>query len=79
MLCSAIKALSAPAISVASIDCERIPNAAAEALTFAPLTITAFHAEHSPGGPNDFHSNADYGWPDPSKPNGLPYVQRDGE
>ena len=33
----------------------------------------------SEGGPHDFYSNGDYWWPDPSKPDGLPYIQRDGE
>ena len=28
---------------------------------------------------NDFYSNGDYWWPDASKPNGLPYIRRDGE
>ena len=44
-----------------------------------PLTITAFPAKLSQGGPNDFYSNGDYWWPDPRKPDGLPYIQRDGE
>ena len=33
----------------------------------------------SEGGPNDFYSNGDYWRPDPAKPDGLPYIQRDGE
>jgi len=28
---------------------------------------------------HDYMSMAPYWWPDPSKPNGLPYIQRDGE
>ena len=30
-------------------------------------------------GPNDFYSNGDYWWPDPTKTDGLPYIQRDGQ
>ena len=68
-----------PSVDVGAIDRERIMKAADAALTLAPITITKFHAEHSVGGPNDFYSNADYWWPDPSKTNGLPYIQHDGE
>ena len=67
------------AVDVAAIDRPRILKAAAAALRQPPLTITAFPAKLSQGGPNDFYSNADYWWPDPSKPDGLPYVQHDGQ
>lgn len=72
---------SAPKLSVdvAAIDKDRILKAASAALNQAPVTITAFPAKLSEGGPNDFYSNGDYWWPDPSKPNGLPYIRRDGE
>jgi hypothetical protein len=66
-------------LDVGAIDRERILRAADAALSLAPVTITKFHAEHSAGGPNDFYSNGDYWWPDPTKTNGLPYIQRDGE
>lgn len=70
---------SSPAVNVAKIDRERILNAAEIALAQPPVTITASRAKLSEGGPNDFYSNGDYWWPDPSKPDGLPYIQRDGE
>ncbi|MDB5297447.1 MAG: alginate lyase [Phycisphaerales bacterium] len=66
-------------VDVAAIDRERILKAAAAALAQPPVTITAFPAKLSEGGPNDFYSNGDYWWPDPAKPGGLPYVKRDGE
>ena len=66
-------------IDVAAIDRERILKAAAAALEMKPLSITKFRAKLSEGGPNDFYSNGDYWWPDPTKPDGLPYIQRDGE
>ncbi len=66
-------------LDVAAIDEDRILKAATAALSQAPVTITAFPAKLSEGGPNDFYSNGDYWWPDPKKPNGLPYIKRDGE
>ncbi len=66
-------------VDVASIDRERILAAAAVALTQQPISITTFPAKLSQGGPNDFYSNGDYWWPAPSKPDGLPYIRRDGQ
>lgn len=60
-------------------DRARILTAADAALKLEPLTITSFRAKLSEGGPNDFYSNGDYWWPDPKKPDGLPYIKRDGE
>ncbi len=67
------------ALDVAAIDRQRILKAANAALGIEPLTITKFRAKLSEGGPNDFYSNGDYWWPDPKKPDGLPYIERDGE
>lgn len=64
---------------VAAIDRVRILKAADAALALEPITITAFRAELSEGDGNDFYSNGDYWWPDPSKPDGLPYIRRDGK
>ena len=61
------------------IEQRRVLKASASALTIAPISITQFKAPLSEGGINDFYSNGDYWWPDPSKPNGLPYIQRDGQ
>jgi hypothetical protein len=66
-------------VDVGAIDRERILKAAEAALGKEPVTITTFPAKLSEGGPNDFYSNGDYWWPDPSKTNGLPYIQRDGQ
>ncbi|MCI8624320.1 MAG: alginate lyase family protein [Provencibacterium sp.] len=53
---------------------------AAEAALNAPCEhITDAAAPLSEGGPHDFYSNGDYWWPDPNQPDGLPYIQRDGE
>jgi beta-galactosidase len=64
---------------VAAIDRARIMRAADAALAREPITITAFRAPLSEGGIHDFYSNGDYWWPDPAKPDGLPYIRRDGE
>lgn len=69
----------AHAVDVAKLDRERILKAAGTALTLEPITITKFRAKLSEGGSNDFYSNGDYWWPDPTKPDGLPYIQRDGQ
>jgi beta-galactosidase len=66
-------------VNVAAIDHDRILRLADEALAAAPVTITDSRAKYSEGGPNDFYSNGDYWWPDPAKPDGLPYIKRDGE
>jgi hypothetical protein len=70
---------SKPTLDVAGIDKARILKAADAALKAEPFTITQFTAKHSSGGPNDFYSNGDYWWPDPTKPDGLPYIQKDGQ
>ncbi len=68
-----------PLLDVAGIDRARILAAADAALALKPITITAFRTRLSEGGPNDFYSNGDYWWPDLTKANGLPYIQRDGQ
>jgi hypothetical protein len=69
----------ADAGDVAAMDRARILQAANDALALEPITLTRFPAKLSEGGPNDFYSNGDYWWPDPRKPDGLPYIKRDGE
>ena len=64
-------------VDVASFDRARILKAAAQWLTEPPITITAFRAERSAGGANEFYSEGDYWWPDPQSPD-SPYVRRDG-
>ncbi len=66
-------------VDVAAIDRDRILKAAREALQQEPVSITRFVSKLSEGGPHDFYSNGDYWWPDPSKPDGLPFIRRDGQ
>jgi hypothetical protein len=74
-----VKAAPKILIDLVKTDRGRTLKAANAALKMNPVAITAFRAKLSEGGPNDFYSNGDYWWPDPSKSNGLPYIQRDGE
>ena len=64
---------------IALLEHERVLKAATRALVQEPITITASPAKLSQGGVHDFYSNGDYWWPDPTKPDGLPYIRRDGE
>lgn len=61
------------------IDPGFVRRKADEALATAPMHLTDHIAEKSEGGPHDYYSNGDYWWPDPTKPDGLPYIQRDGQ
>jgi hypothetical protein len=65
-------------LDVAAHDRARVVKAADAFLAEPPITITAFRAAKSAGGVHDYFSQADYSWPDPAKPDGLPYVNRDG-
>lgn len=71
--------ISPAASTVAAHERARVLAAADRALAATAPTITAFPAQLSEGGRNDFYSNGDYWWPDPAKPNGLPYIRRDGQ
>src|SRR5581483_2962655 len=66
-------------VDVGATDWDRILRAADAALELPPITITTARAKLSEGGTNDFYSNADYFWPDPTKPDGLPYINHDGQ
>lgn len=65
--------------TVAKIDRARILKLADQALTLKPPAITDHLATNSAGGPHDFFSQADYGWPNPAHQGGLPYTERDGQ
>ncbi|TBL78514.1 alginate lyase family protein [Paenibacillus thalictri] len=63
---------------VVLLDREFTIGEAQLALELEPVSITDRVSPESPGTPNDYYSNGDYWWPDPSKPDGLPYIRRDG-
>ncbi|HMG03250.1 MAG TPA: alginate lyase family protein, partial [Edaphobacter sp.] len=75
---AAIKA--APATSPAKQEILKAATAAADkALTEGPFSVTQKAATPPSGDKHDYMSQAPYFWADPSKPNGLPYIRRDGE
>jgi len=48
-------------------------------LTEEPSSVMEKKQAPSSGDKHDFLSLSPYYWPDPTKPNGLPYIYRDGE
>ena len=50
-----------------------------ELLGMEPLTVTAKKQLPPSGDRRDYMSLSPYWWPDPEKPDGLPYIRRDGE
>jgi hypothetical protein len=49
-------------------------------LTAGPYSVTLNKTKIAPSGnPHDYVSQAPYWWADPSKPDGKPYIRRDGE
>lgn len=49
-------------------------------LAQTPISVTFDKRLPSPAGdPRDFTSCGPYWWPDPARPDGLPYIRRDGE
>jgi hypothetical protein len=49
-----------------------------EMMSDIPVTVTVSSCKRSAGGVNDYYSEGDYWWPDPSRPAG-PYIQKDGQ
>ncbi len=56
----------------------RLKGRADEALTRAPYTVVDKTMTPASGDKHDYMSMGPYWWPDPSKPDGLPYIRRDG-
>jgi hypothetical protein len=50
-----------------------------ELLKLEPLSVMQKPQTPPSGTKHDYMSLAPYWWPDPAKPNGLPYIRRDGE
>lgn len=57
----------------------KVISAANEALERGPYSVTRKSVVPPDGTKNDYMSMGPYWWPDPSKPDGLPYIRRDGE
>ncbi len=58
---------------------EWVMEKAQEALKAPVLHITDVPSPKSEGGRHDYYSNGDYWWPDPNSPDGLPFIQKDGQ
>lgn len=58
---------------------QQLVNDAEAALKFAPVSVTQKTRRAPSGDPHDYMSTAPYFWPDPKKPDGLPYIRRDGK
>jgi hypothetical protein len=56
-----------------------VQAAADRAIGEGPFAVTQKKVTPPSGDKHDYMSQAPYFWPDPSKPNGLPYIRRDGE
>ena len=50
-----------------------------KALEFGPVSVMEKTNRPPSGNKHDYMSLAPYYWPDPSKPDGLPYIRKDGQ
>jgi hypothetical protein len=60
-------------------DIVKLEREAQQALTAGPFSVTTKGTAPPSGDKHDYMSQAPYFWPDPNRPNGLPYIRRDGE
>jgi Alginate lyase len=56
-----------------------LEEAAAKALALKPMSVMDKTITPPSGDKHDYMSQAPYWWPDPAKPDGRPYIRRDGE
>ena len=56
----------------------QLMDEARQQLSKAPLSVMMKEATPASGDKHDYMSLSRYFWPDPSKPDGLPYISRDG-
>ncbi len=57
----------------------KLESDSGKALQQEPLSVVTKQPTPPSGDKHDYMSQAPYFWPDPQKPNGLPYIRRDGE
>lgn len=57
----------------------KLESDARKALSQEPTSVVTKATTPPSGDKHDYMSQAPYFWPDPAKPNGLPYIRRDGE
>ncbi len=58
---------------------EHLREEADRALKFQPVSVMDKSRTPPSGDKHDYLSQAPYWWPDPSKPDGLPYIRHDGK
>lgn len=58
---------------------DKLRREADTALTVGPFSVMDKKLAPPSGDKHDYMSVGPYWWPDPSKPDGLPYIRRDGE
>ena len=58
---------------------KRLLRDSEKALDVKPQSVTDKEQVPPSGDKHDYMTQAPYWWPDPKKPNGLPYIRRDGE
>ena len=57
----------------------KLETDARRAMQQKPLSVVTKAVTPPSGDKHDYMSQAPYFWPDPNKPDGLPYINRDGE
>ena len=57
----------------------KLEEDARKALSFGPVSVMDKGVTPPSGDKHDYMSQAPYWWPDPSKPDGRPYIRRDGD
>jgi Alginate lyase len=57
---------------------KKLEQSAREAMKAGPFAVTLKERTPPSGDKHDYMSQAPYWWPDPDKPDGLPYVRKDG-
>lgn len=57
---------------------DRLGRDAKEALEFKPVSVMDKSVVPPSGDKHDYMSQGSYWWPDPAKPDGKPYIRRDG-
>jgi len=72
---SAVKAKSATVMPAY----QQLLRDADKALKFGPVSVMEKKNQPPSGDKHDYMSLAPYFWPDPDKPDGLPYIRKDGQ
>lgn len=57
----------------------RLGREAEKSMQEGPFTVTSATSSRPSGDPHDYISLSTYYWPDPAKPDGLPWVSKDGQ